>query len=98
MSRASRIFIGLIPTVVAAVEEALSQVQDQFRFGADDGNEAGHGWIADQNTNISQAGSVASILRIQVDNTGDQPSQQMKLQVKKTSEGDETYIDVQVAP
>jgi len=96
MSRASRIFIGL-KVVVAAVVAALSQDQDQFRFGADDGNEAGHGWIAAQNTNISQAGTVAAILRIQVNNTGDPPSQQMKLQVKKTSDPDSAYVDVPVA-
>ena len=97
MSRASRIFIGLIPTP-AAPAVGLTQDQDQFRFGADDGSESGHGWLAAQNTNINQAGSIAAILRIQVSNTGDAPSQQMKLQVKQTSHPDTAYIDVPVAP
>jgi len=94
MSRASRIFIGLFPTV----DITPSQTQDQFRFGADDGSESAHGWLAAQNINITQADSVTSILRIQVDNIGDFPSQQMKLQVKKTSDPDSEYKDVPVAP
>jgi hypothetical protein len=90
----SRIFFDIDP----APDLTLTQDQDQFRFGIDELNEATHGWIADQNVNIFQLGNVAAILRIQVNNTGDAPSQQMKLQVKKTSDPDSAYIDVPVAP
>ena len=99
MSRASRIFIGLFLPPVALEEGAPdAQDQDQFRFGADDGNETAHGWIAAQNINISQDGSTAAILRIQVNNTGDFPTQQMKLQYKITTQPDSEYRDVPVAP
>jgi len=97
MSRASRIFIGLFPTAVAAAL-GLTQDQDQFRFYNDDGNEASATAIAAQNTNISQASDVAAIIRIQVNNTGDAPAQQFRLQVKQTADADTEYKDVPVAP
>jgi len=75
----------------------LTQDQDQFRFYNDDGTEALATAIAVQNVNISQAGTVPAILRIQVNNTGDAPSQQMKLQYKITTQPDSEYRDVPVA-
>jgi len=97
MSRPSRIFIGLFPTIPAVIV-GLSQDQDQFGFYNDDGNEASATTIAAQNVNITQAKTTPAILRIQINNTGDLPSQQIKIQCKKTSDPDSTYADVPVAP
>lgn len=98
MSRLSRIFIGLPVDTQEAPAATPSQTQSFFRFGADDGSEALHTWLAAQDVNITQPGATPAILRIQVDNVGDFPTQQMKLQCKKTSDPDSAYLDVSVAP
>ena len=95
-----RFLIPELPRAPLALvgEAGLTQDQDQFRFYNDDGVEAAATPIAAQNTNITQLGSTPAIIRMQVNNTGDAPSQQMVLQVKKTSEPDSAYQDVPVAP
>ena len=72
--------------------------QDGFRFGKDDGSESAHTWHAGQNVNVTLPAATPSILRIQASSSGDQPTQQMKLQCKKTSDPDSAYADVPVAP
>lgn len=98
---AHTVYWGLQPLsqqlATAAAAAADSQTQAAFRFGADDGNEASHGWIADQNVDISQAANIAAILRIQVDNIGDFPAQQMTLQYKLSTQPESEYRDVPVA-
>ena len=79
------------------VAAGLTWTQDQFRFGADDGNEASYSFIAAQNVNITQAANIATIIRIQGNTTGNQPTRQMKIQCKQTSEPDSTYLDLPVA-
>ena len=98
MSRASRVFIGTVLPPVSEVAAVDSQTQAIFRFGADDGSESAHGWIAAQDINISQAGSIAAILRFQVNNVGDFPAQQMRIQQKITTQPDTEYRDIPVAP
>ena len=95
MPRASRIFIGTILPLTE--EEILAWEQDQFRFYNDDGSESAMTAIANQNVDITQPTTKQAIIRIQADTTGDQPTRQMKLQVKKTSDPDSAYQDVLVA-
>ena len=71
--------------------------QDQFRFGADDNNEATHGWLAAQNANITEPASTQALLRIQATSSGDQPAVQMKLQTKLSTDADTEYKDVPIA-
>lgn len=85
--------------VVAELKEkaGLTQDQDQFGFYNDDGNEASATIIGAQNVNLTQVKTTPAILRIQVNNTGDLPTQQLKIQCKKTSDPDSAYADVPVA-
>lgn len=86
---------GLQFSIAGADDGAFDQ--DQFRFGKDDGSEAAHTWHEAQNVNVTLPVATPSILRIQASTSGDQPTQQMKLQCKKTSDPDSAYADVPVA-
>lgn len=76
---------------------AASQTQDQYRWGDDDGSESAYTFIADQNNDISRQGGINTILRIQINNTGDLPGQQIALQVKRTTGPASEYRKVPVA-
>ena len=95
MPRTSRIFISTILPLTQ--EEILAWDQDQYRFYNDDGSESAMTAIANQNVDITQPTTKQAFLRIQADTTGDQPTRQMKIQVKKTSDPDSAYEDVPVA-
>jgi hypothetical protein len=85
--RSSRIFIK---TGAAAV----TLTQAAFRWGNDDGSESAYTFINAQNVDLSQAGSVAAILRFLINTTGDSPAMQLKLQVKRSTGPASEWRDV----
>ena len=84
--RASRIFLGPTPTFDQAA----------FRFGKDDGSESAHTWHAAQDVNVELPISETSILRMQTNSGGDQPTQQFKIQVKRTSGPESEWRDIPI--
>ncbi len=69
--------------------------QAAFRF-YNDGTESGSTAIAAQNVNITQAANILTAIRIQANTSGDQPTKQMKIQVKQTAASDSNYRDIPV--
>lgn len=62
--------------------------QEGFRFGADDGSESAHGWLAAQDTNVTQPLSTNILLRMLVNvTTGDPVATAYTLRAQKNGAG-----------
>lgn len=86
----------LVSTLIAielADAAATTLDQDGFRWGADDGNEAAHGWAADEDTNLTAVVG-AKLLRVQVDGTGDPAAKAFSLRYQKNGAGGYSAVPV----
>lgn len=64
----------------------VSTEQEGYRWRADDGNETGATWLADQDTAIEQAIDTNTRLRVLVNATGDVTAGQYQLEWKKSTD------------
>lgn len=82
-------------TVVAvSIPSGTPRDQEGFRWGVDDGNEASHGWEANQDTSITIADDQSRLIRVLVNATGDSPSTAYTLRYQKNGSGG--YVAVPV--
>lgn len=80
---------------IAAFKIAAAPLEQvRFRWGSDDGSESAHGWAASENANLTATNNQTKLLRVQVQATGDPPSQTYPLRVQKNGAGG--YVAVPV--
>lgn len=73
---------------------ASSLEQEGFRFGADDGSESAHTWLAAQDANATVAAGGSALVNILVNVTGSPGSRRFTLQHRKV--GDALWIDTPI--
>jgi hypothetical protein len=66
--------------------------QEGFRWRADDGDEDGATWLANQDTDISRAPDTNTRLRTLINSTGDASSTQYQLEYKKSTDSIYTQV------
>lgn len=68
--------------------------QQSFRFGADDGSESAHTWLAAQDTNANQQPNTNTLIRFLLQATGAPTAKAFKLQWRRSTEGTNDWKDV----
>jgi len=83
-------------SVALEIRNAPSGTIDQqaFRFGADDGSESAHTWLAAQDTNANQQLNTNTLIRFLLQATGAPTAKAFKLQWRRSTEGTNDWKDV----
>lgn len=76
-------------------EEATASLeQEGFRWGVDDGNEASHGWEANQDTSITIADTQSRLLRVLVDTPDNPDALAYTLRYQKNGSGGYAVVPI----